>query len=234
VDAAPLAIGAVVMLDKPQSHYLATVMRQKDGAEIAVFNGRDGEFWGKLHGVGSKYLQITLTHHARAPEAERDVWLLFAPIKLGHGEFLVQKATELGAAALLPVRTERTIVSRINPERLAANIREAAEQSERLSLPSLHAYQSLTEALRHWDAERLLIYGDETHAGQSPMQLLPPLTNSKLAILIGPEGGFTPKELELLRSLPFTRALSLGKRILRADTAALAALTCVMACRGEW
>jgi 16S rRNA (uracil1498-N3)-methyltransferase len=229
-----LAQRVMIALSKPQSHYLCSVMRQKDGASIALFNGKDGEWWGKLSGAGSKYVQVTCEHQARPQAAEPDVWLLFAPIKFGKIDFLVQKVTELGAAALYPVQTARTVVSRLNDDRLEANAIEAAEQSERLTIPQIHDYQPLQKMLANWPADRLLIYGDETHQGKPPAELLPPLKGQKLALLVGSEGGFSPEELAQLRKMPSAHAMSLGPRILRADTAALAALTCVMAFCGEW
>ncbi len=226
--------GAQLLLSKPQSHYLATVMRQREGAAICVFNGRDGEWRGILREADSKRASIQLESQLRPQLAEPDVWLVFAPIKLGRIDFLVEKATELGAAALLPVQTARTIVSRVNDERLQAHIVEAAEQSERLTLPALHPLQSFRQLLAAWPAERTLIYADETHAGSSPAVLLPSLKGQKLAVLIDPEGGFSLTELEQLRAHPQAKAMSLGTRILRADTAALAALAGVMALTGEW
>lgn len=229
----PLQPGVMVALSKPQSHYLSTVLRQKDGASVLIFNGKDGEWLGKLVGAGSKQLQITLETQSRPQTPEPDVWMLFAPIKFGKIDFLVQKATELGASALIPVRTARTVVTRLKDERLEANAIEAAEQSERLTIPQIHELQPLAALLATWDPHRILIYADETHQGLPATQLLPRLIGQRLAILIGPEGGFTPEELTHLRSLPFACGLSLGPRILRADTAALAALTCVMALT-EW
>jgi 16S rRNA (uracil1498-N3)-methyltransferase len=126
------------------------------------------------------------------------------------------------------------VVSRLNDDRLEANAIEAAEQSERLTVPTIHTYQKLSALLANWPQDRLLIYGDETHQGTAPAALLPPLKGQKLALLIGSEGGFSPEELAQLRKLPHARAMSLGPRILRADTAALAGLACVMALSGEW
>lgn len=223
-----------ITLSKNQSHYLTTVMRQKEGAALCLFNGRDGEWRGTLVDASSKHARIQIEEMLRPQAAEPDIWLAFAPIKLGRIDFLVEKATELGAAALLPVQTARTIVSRVNEERLGAHLIEAAEQSERLTVPALHPLQSFRQLLAAWPQDRLLIYADETHAGTSPASLLPTLKGQKIALLIGPEGGFSAEELAQLRALPYAKPMSLGPRILRADTAALAALTAVMVMMGEW
>jgi len=233
----PLHEGALIVIEKAQAHYLATVLRQKQGNRVALFNGRDGEWWGVLHQMDRKGASIQLERQSRPQAPEPDIWLCFAPIKFGRIDYMVEKVTELGASALLPVQTERTVVSRLYDERLQAHMVEAAEQSERLSLPELRPYQKLEQLLAGWPqqaAGRVLLYGDETGKGQPPVALAEKLADKPLAILIGPEGGFTPKELELLRHCPFTQALHLGPRILRADTAALAALSCVMALAGHW
>lgn len=231
---APLVQGGMVSLTKPQTHYLTRVMRLNENDPVAVFNGRDGEWWGALTGAGGKQAQLTLTRQSRPQIEEPDVWLLFAPIKFGRIDYLVEKATELGASELFPVRTSRTVVSRINDDRLEAHAIEAAEQSERLTVPPVHALQPLAALLAAWDPHRILIYADETHAGKPPAELFTHVKERRLAVLIGPEGGFAPEELAQLRALPFACALSLGPRILRADTAALAALTCVMAFTEVW
>ncbi len=221
------------MLTKPQTHYLVNVLRHKESEPVALFNGRDGEWWGKLTGAGGKQAQVILETQARPQAPEPDIWLLFAPIKFGKIDFLAQKATELGASELWPLRTARTVVSRFNDDRMEANIIEAAEQSERLTVPGVHEMQPFSALLATWAPDRILIYCDETHEGMSPAELLPRLKGQKLAVLVGPEGGFTPEELALLRGMPFACAMSLGPRILRADTAALAALSAVMALT-EW
>lgn len=230
----PLQHGTLISLGKPQAHYLATVLRLKSGDAVALFNGRDGEWHGALATLDRKGAAVRLQTQFRPQSAEPDVWLLFAPIKLGRIDFLVEKATELGAARLCPVQTRRTVVTRVNEARLRAHIVEAAEQSERLTLPQLAPYASLEKTLAEWPADRLLLYADETGGGLPPLELLPALSTGKLAVLIGPEGGFAPEELEILRRLPFASPMSLGPRVLRADTAALAALTCVMATHGDW
>jgi 16S rRNA (uracil1498-N3)-methyltransferase len=230
----PLHENAVVTLEKPQAHYLASVLRLKAGGEILLFNGQDGEWRGRLIAIDRKSATVGHLQQTRPQAEEPDIHLYFAPIKFGRIDFLVQKVTELGASLIQPVRTERTIVTRLNEERLAANAREAAEQSERLTLPDVQPYKNLTQALKDLPQERTLLYGDEMGRGQVPARLLPEVQGRKLAILIGPEGGFSPAEFQQLQEHPQSKALSLGPRILRADTAALAALTAAMIFCGDW
>jgi 16S rRNA (uracil1498-N3)-methyltransferase len=231
---AALQPGALVRLEKPHAHYLLQVMRQKLGDVVLLFNGRDGEWRAEITQADKKGCELQLKEQTRPQTAEPDIWLLFAPVKYGRIDYLVEKATELGVAALYPVRTQRTIVSRINNDRLDHHAIEAAEQSERLTLPVIDALVPLVQKLAQWPEDRLLIYGDETGQGKAPPDLLPPLKGKKLALLVGPEGGFAPEELEQLRAMKNAYALSLGPRVLRADTAALAGLTCLMALTGEW
>jgi 16S rRNA (uracil1498-N3)-methyltransferase len=222
----PLSQGVPITIEGAQAHYLLHVMRMKAGEDVRLFNGTDGEWLARVEGVSKKILTLHPYQQTRVQTTTSDVWLLFAPIKAAHGEFLVEKATELGVTRLLPVRTERTVISRINEVRMQAHAVEAAEQSERLDVPIIDALLPLPQVLSAWDASRPLLYGDESGGGASAQELLsgkrPPL-----ALLIGPEGGFSPAEFAYLRSLPFASPLSLGDRILRADTAALAGLTLI-------
>jgi 16S rRNA (uracil1498-N3)-methyltransferase len=222
-------------LPKEQSHYLLQVMRAKDGAELALFNAEDGEWLGQLVRLGKKDAAVMLEKQLRAPEASPDIWLVFAPIKSGRIDFLVEKATELGARALWPVRTERTIVSRVNEERLRKGAVEAAEQTERLDVPDVHPYQPLGQLLKDWPQDRPLFYGEELGSGGAAQEVLAAFpAGTPCGLLVGPEGGFSAREQEQLRSLPFCNPLSLGPRILRADTAALAGLTCLQLWLGDW
>lgn len=235
----PLQADALITLEKAQAHYLATVLRQKQGAIIALFNGQDGEWWGEVTSLDRKSATIQLFKQARPQTNEPDIWLCFAPIKFGRIDFLVQKATELGVSALIPVKTARTIVSRINPERLEANIIEASEQSERITLPQLREYNDLEILLAEWPKDRLLLHADEAGTGAPAIECLQELRKEDgslppLGILIGPEGGFHDKERQLIASRTYTRAISLGPRVLRADTAALAALTATMLFHPDW
>lgn len=238
---APLREGAIVALSEPQAHYLRHVMRRGPGDEIALFNGCDGEWRGRLEMPGKKSVSAVVTTCLRpfpANGQEMDVWLVFAPIKRTPADFLVAKATELGVAALWPVFTGRTVVTRLKEERLRANMVEAAEQSERLSVPDLLPPVPLEDMIARWPAERRLLLCDESGGGGPIAKVLSSCPAAEKvapwAILTGPEGGFTPAELDALRNLPFVTPVGLGPRVLRADTAALAALTCWQALIGDW
>ena len=221
-----LSLHTSVTIEGPQAHYLIHVMRIKPEDEVRLFNGAEGEWLARVESVAKKTLTLRLERQTRPQKAAPDMWLVFAPIKSTHGDFLVQKATELGVSRLLPVRTERTVVSRISPEKMRSHAIEAAEQSERLDVPTIEEWQPLPHMLHAWDASRPLLYGDESGGGAHASTLLagkaPPL-----ALLVGPEGGFSAKEFALLRDCSFASPLSLGERILRADTAALAGLTLI-------
>lgn len=235
--AADLAVGQAVGVSAGQAHYLRSVLRLSAGAELALFNGRDGEWRGCIDGIGKGWCSIALGAQIRRQRAEPDLWLVFAPVKRARIDYLVEKATELGVSELHPVRTARTIVERVNVERLQANAVEAAEQTERLVVPQVHPPESLPALIARWPAGRRLIVCDER--GQAP-----PIAEAAgglrdalaggAAVLIGPEGGFTETELDGLANLPFVNPVSLGPRVLRADTAALAALAVLQALAGDW
>jgi 16S rRNA (uracil1498-N3)-methyltransferase len=234
----PLAEGAAVELGPEQAHYLRNVMRLGDGDAVALFNGSDGEFRARIQRLGKRTAHLLVEERLRAQQAEADLWLVFAPIKRARIDYLVEKATELGASALVPVITRHTHVERLNLDRLRAHAIEAAEQSERLTVPRIEEPRALDEVLAAWDASRRIMLCDES--GTAPpvaAALAGPGTNSLAAaawaVLIGPEGGFAETELDALRKLPFVSAVSLGPRILRADTAALAGLAVLQALRGE-
>jgi 16S rRNA (uracil1498-N3)-methyltransferase len=234
-----LASSATVDLESPQAHYLLNVLRLKTGATIALFNGRDGEWGARIESVGRGRCTVALLEQARPQRAEPDLWLLFAPLKKARTDYLAEKATEIGASLLWPVFTRRTQAERVNLDRLRANATEAAEQSERLSVPELRAPVKLADVLAAWPADRRLLFCDETGGGPPIAAALQTQgTGSqglgKWAVLIGPEGGFARDELDALRKLPFVTAAGLGPRILRADTAALAALVVVQALVGDW
>lgn len=231
---ADLLEGASLTLEEAQSHYVRHVLRLKEGARVHLFNGRDGEWEAMIDAVGKRDTVLCCTRILREQTQSPDVWLLFAPIKHGKIDFLAQKATELGISRLWPVMTQHTMVSRINTERLQANVVEAAEQSARLDLPNVIEPCDLMQALSHWDTERILLFGDESgHSAPAP-EVLAPLAGRKLALLIGPEGGFSLPEHEHLRTLAFARGISMGPRVMRADTAALAALAITQAICGDW
>jgi 16S rRNA (uracil1498-N3)-methyltransferase len=212
-------------LDAPRTHYLRHVLRLEKGDRIALFNGRDGEVAARIEGFGKTWASVAIEERRREQVAEPDVWFLFAPIKRARLDFMVEKATELGAGAIWPIFTRHTIVTRVNNERLRATAIEAAEQCERLTIPKLLTPSTLEEALATWPRERRLILCDESGAGGPIADVLSKVdTNEPHAILTGPEGGFARAELDALHDLPFVTSVGLGPRVLRADTAALAAL----------
>lgn len=230
----PLALGGAVPLTKEQAHYLRNVMRFEPGEEVALFNGRDGEWRGLIAELGKKAGSVGLERQVRQQAAEPDVWLLFAPIKKARMDFVVEKATELGASRVWPVATHRTQSARVNEDRVIAQTIEAAEQCERLTLPEVTPGCSLETALKDWPAERRLFVLDETGQGKPVAETLPAFKGEPAAFLIGPEGGFAQDELEILRSHAAVTSLSLGARILRAETAVVAALSCWQALCGDW
>jgi 16S rRNA (uracil1498-N3)-methyltransferase len=231
---AALGAGAAVALDAAQSHYLRNVLRLGPGARLTLFNGRDGEWWGEIAELGKQTGTVRLAERRRAPHAEPDLWLVFAPLKRARIDYLVEKATELGVAALLPAMTERTVVERLNLERLRAHAREAAEQTERLTVPAIRAPAPLRNILAGWPAERRLLACVESGEAPSIAAQLAQERAGPWAVLIGPEGGFSDSELDALRKLPFVCAVGLGPRVLRADTAAIAALAVLQAILGDW
>ena len=225
-----LAAGATLTLEGAPANYLVNVLRLQPGAGVKLFDDRSGEWLGELVEVGRKRVAIALKQHLRPREPVPDLWLLFAPIKRGRIDWLVEKATELGVARMMPVLTERTIVDRLNLERLRAHSIEAAEQCERTALPALDAPRKLEKALADWPPDRTLFFADE--AGGTPLAAA--ARPGPAAVLIGPEGGFTEAERAAIRARPQARAVSLGPRILRADTAAVAAMALWMAAAGDW
>lgn len=224
-----LSQGATLILDGPPANYLGTVLRLGPGAQVKLFDDRTGEWLAEIVEAGRKRLTLSIGTKLRERETVPDLWLAFAPIKRGRIDWLVEKATELGVDRLLPVLTERTIVDRLNLERLRAHAIEAAEQCERTALPVLDEPVKLDRLLRDWPAERALYFADET--GGEPIGIV--AAPGPSAILIGPEGGFTDAERALIRALPQTRTVTLGPRVLRADTAALAAVAQWMAAAGD-
>ncbi|HZK89551.1 MAG TPA: 16S rRNA (uracil(1498)-N(3))-methyltransferase [Stellaceae bacterium] len=232
---AALAKDGVVEIDAAQTHRLRHVLRLTTGAAVAGFNARDGEFLCRLAELGRNHGSLAVERLLRAPEAGPDLWLLFAAVKRLRLDWLVEKATELGVAAFVPVFTERTQPERLNRERLLAHAVAAAEQSERLSIPELRPPVRLSAVLAAWPAERRLILCDETGAGAPIAEALAGLPgDAPAAVLVGPEGGFTQTELDALADLPFVTRAGLGPRVLRAETAALAALAAFQAIAGDW
>ncbi|HXQ50849.1 MAG TPA: 16S rRNA (uracil(1498)-N(3))-methyltransferase [Stellaceae bacterium] len=232
--AAPLGAGAPVALGREVAHRLRAVLRLGAGDAISLFNGRDGEWLARIETLGRDAGVAVAEACLRAQEDTGDLWLVFAPVKRARLEWLVEKATELGAGALVPVLTQRTVAERINETRVGAIMREAAEQSERVALPELRPAQPLDRLLARWRAGRRLILCDETGAAPPAAAALASLPPGPLAVLTGPEGGFAETELDALRKLPFVFPVGLGPRVLRAETAALAGLALVQALAGDW
>ncbi|MDO5632492.1 MAG: 16S rRNA (uracil(1498)-N(3))-methyltransferase [Paracoccus sp. (in: a-proteobacteria)] len=228
----PLAGGQAADLNADQAHYLCGVMRLGPGAEIAVFNGRDGEWLARITQAGKRSAMIEILHQTAPQRDAPDLWLMFAPIKKARTDFIVEKAAELGAARILPVQTEFTNSERIRQDRLQAHAIEAAEQCGGTFVPQVADLQPLSRLLAGWDTSRRILWADEAAAG--PAESLSGLPSGPWAVLIGPEGGFSPAERERLRILPFVNRISLGPRILRADTAAVAAITLWQAAVGDW
>jgi 16S rRNA (uracil1498-N3)-methyltransferase len=224
-----------LVLTEGQAHYLQHVMRLSAGDELAVFNGRHGEWGARIEAVRKGAGTLALTECRRPQAAGSDVWLVFAPVKRTPIDLVAAKATELGASALRPVVTRHTAVARVNVERLKANAIEAAEQCGRLDVPAVHAPEPLESLLARWPPERRLMLCDESGAAEPvALALSLPAAREPWAILVGPEGGFAATELDAIRKLPFVKAVSLGPRLLRADTAAIAALACWQALAGDW
>jgi 16S rRNA (uracil1498-N3)-methyltransferase len=227
----PLGAGQAVPLTPDQAHYLFGVMRLGPGDAVALFNGTDGEWRARVAEV-TKRGGVLVCEAQTAPQADPpDLWLVFAPIKKARTDFIVEKAVELGAARILPVTTDHTNSDRIRQDRLQAHAVEAAEQCGATAVPTVEALQPLAKLLDGWDRARRLLWADEGAAGQGAAL---PDTPAPAAILIGPEGGFSAAERSRLAGLPFVTPMALGPRILRADTAAVAALTLWQAARGDW
>jgi 16S rRNA (uracil1498-N3)-methyltransferase len=231
---APLAPVAQVELSAGQAHRLRAVLRLSTGAAIAAFNAADGEWLCRIVEFGKNGGRLMVERQLRTAEPEPDLWLLFAPIKRARLDWLVEKATELGASALIPVWTVRTQAERLNLERLRAQAISAAEQSERLSVPELRLPENLDRVLAAWPAERRLIVCDETGAGEPIGTAVGRLSLGPAAFLVGPEGGFDQTELDALGKLSFVSRVGLGPRVLRAETAAVAALAVFQAIAGDW
>jgi 16S rRNA (uracil1498-N3)-methyltransferase len=231
---ADLAEQAEVRVSESQAHYLLNVMRFAVGGEVSLFNGRDGEWRGVIAEIAKKKAVLVARERLRPQAAEPDLWLLFAAVKRDRIDLIVEKATELGVSVLQPVFTERTVISRVNQDRLAAIATEAAEQCERLTVPELRSPLSLQAALTKWPEGRALLLMDETGEGKPIADILADLPSGPAALLVGPEGGFAQSELDAFQRLTFAVRVGLGPRILRADTAVIAALSCYQAIRGDW
>ena len=231
---APLSKGAVYEASKEQYNYLVNVLRFEEGQAMLVFNGRDGEWKAELSFPTRKRLMLTATEQARPQPVPCDLHYLFAPLKVGRLDYLVQKAVEMGAGLLQPVMTQHVQGKLGSLDRVRANVIEAAEQCGVLGIPEVAEPRKLIDLLENWPQDRRIIFCDEGDAGQNPLPILSRIKETKHALLIGPEGGFSDEERRLLRSLDFVTAIPLGPRILRADTAAVAAMAIVQATVGDW
>lgn len=230
----PLAAGSEIECDRSQSNYLRNVMRFVEGDEILVFDGWSGEWRAKVVLRGKRDCALRVMEQVRPQEAGPDIHYLFAPLKRARLDYMVQKATELGVAALRPVITHRTDVSRVNVGRARANVIEAAEQCGVLRLPEVHEPVSLGSLLDSWNPERRIVFADECASTASPVEALLGIQSGPLAVLVGPEGGFDQQERDRLLGLSFVTPVSLGPRVMRADTAAVTVLSLVNAVLGDW
>lgn len=226
--------GGTVALAPDQLNYLKNVLRFKDGAGLLVFNGQDGEWRARYHATGKRAAELRVEALVRPQPASPDLWYLFAPLKHARLDYMVQKATEMGVSRLMPVITRRTQATRLNLDRMRANVIEAAEQCGVLNVPDVVPEAHLDAVLDGWEPTRRLVFCDEAAPVVSPIRALGALPPGPLALIVGPEGGFDPAERAALLRLPQVSAIALGPRILRADTAAVAALAVVQASLGDW
>jgi 16S rRNA (uracil1498-N3)-methyltransferase len=231
---APLGAGATIALDAARGHYLRLVLRRERGDEVLLFNGRDGEWQAAIEDVAKAGVRLVVERQTLPQRFGPDLWLVFAPIKRERIDLLAEKATELGCRRLQPIFTQHTAVTRVNRERLAAHALEAAEQTERLDVPEVAAAKRLGEVLDDWPAPRRLLVCAEFGAARPIAEALAGLPRgAPYAVMTGPEGGFASGELDHLCKLPFVTPIGLGPRVLRADTAAIAALACWQALLGD-
>lgn len=230
----PLGAGQSIPLEKEQAHYLFGVMRQRLGGAVALFNGRDGEWQAEITEAGKRGGTLTCATQSKPLQMPPDLWLVFAPIKKARTDFIVEKAAEMGAARILPVGTDYTNSERIRQDRLQAHAVEAAEQCGGTYVPEVCELQKLWQLLDHWPAERQLMFCDEAEVGNALQLAAQTHSAAPWAILIGPEGGFSDKERKRLHTMEQAHVVSLGPRILRADTAAVAAMTLWQQALGDW
>lgn len=230
-----LNFGSQWIPETAQTHYLLNVLRLNVGDEIKVFDGQSGEYLAKISEANKKNCVISIGEKLRNMESGPDLWLMFAPVKKDKTDFIIAGATELGVSKIMPVITRRTISERVKKERFEAQAVEAAEQCRRLDIPEIAQTQQLENILKNWPKNRVLYFMDESGQGENAAKAFgsaSPL--SAAAILVGPEGGFSEEELQQLRGLPFAKGVSLGKRILRAETAVMASLSCWQSLCGDW
>ncbi|MCT7373902.1 16S rRNA (uracil(1498)-N(3))-methyltransferase [Chelativorans salis] len=225
---------AEVETTREQAHYLAHVMRMREGGQVLLFNGRDGEWLAQIGALSKKSARLFVREQTRLQTPQPDLLYCFAPLKQGRLDYLVQKAVEMGAGDLQPVVTQHTQVPKLGLPRLQANVIEAAEQCGVLSIPAVHEPIKLDRLVADWEEDRRLVFCDEDASTNDPLEALLALRDARLGLLVGPEGGFSEAERKMLRALPFVVPIPLGPRILRADTAAVAALALIQAAAGDW
>ena len=233
----PLSLGQELVLERARGNYLITVLRRKEGDQLVVFNGKDGAWLAEIAANGKKSASLKLIRLSTPQTPPADIWYGFAPLKSARLDYMIQKATEMGVGVMQPVLTQHTQNMRSKTEKLRANAVEAAEQCEVLNIPRIAPETKLTTLIQNWRAEhgdRVLIVADEEKAAETPVGAVQELEGRKIGLLIGPEGGFSNDERHLLHSLEFVVPISLGPRILRADTAAVAALTVIQSIIGDW
>lgn len=230
----PIMLGELITLNEETSHYLCNVMRLEKGTIISCFNGKDGEFDCEIITSHKKQSILKALKCSKLMQQVPDIWVLFAPVKKDKTDFIIEKSTELGAKRLQPVITERTIVEKVRAERYQAQAIQAAEQCRRVDVPEIEEEQTLDEILKNWNPQRHLFMMDESGQGAPCIETFKKFSDKPAAILIGPEGGFSEEEIKHLYAQPFVSGISLGSRILRAETAAAAALAVWQATAGDW
>ncbi len=230
----PLLAGQMIEPPAETVHYLLNVLRMRDGDQLLLFNGRDGEWLASIVQTGKKRLSLRPDEQARPQPQAPDFHYCFAPLKTGRMDYMVQKAVEMGASVIQPVITQHCQMPKLNSERMQANMREATEQCGILSLPEYQEPVRFDKFMDAWDRNRTLIFCDEAHDTNNPLPLLDALKGKPLGVFIGPEGGFSETERNFLRQQAFVTAIPLGPRILRADTAAVAAMAVIQAAIGDW
>lgn len=228
-----IALNNTLTIEEKQAHYLINVMKQRVGNVIQLFNNKDGEFDAEIINVSKKNVEVLITKKTKDYSVSPDIWLLFAPLKKDQTDFVIQKATELGVRKIIPTITSRTNSEKVRIERFISQSIEAAEQCRRVDLPEISPAISLEKILQSWDKERTLYFMDETGKGINIIKAFS-TKSPKSAILVGPEGGFDKKELEILEKLDYTQGVTMGNRILRAETAVVAAISCWQAISGDW
>jgi 16S rRNA (uracil1498-N3)-methyltransferase len=216
----------ILLIENKQFHYLINVMRKKNDDCFFIFNEIDGEFIAKITAINKKKLTINILQKLKIPEKPSDIWVIFAPVKKNATDIIIQKSTELGASRIIPVLTERTITRKINLKRMEDIAIESSEQSERVTIPEIMPIQDIAKVMSKWDMNRKIYYGDETirYNKDNTKDVLQQITHASGAILIGPEGGFSMKEINFLKSKSFVIPINFGPRVLRSDTAVISGL----------